>query len=350
MASGPNTIFDKSALQALNVDEACWFGNFFRINITPLFFVETLADLEKQVREGQTPEQVVGSIAQKTMGMLSDANVHHLSMCIADLRGQHIEMGRRPAIPRGRSVGDGDLSGIVFSQPPEVDALQRWQRGEFLEVERDVARDWRDGLTRLDLDAGCRAFTNLIRGRRARTLGEAKALADEIVSDVALGELSLLAALFVFNLDAEARIEIWERWRAAGSRSLTGFAPYAAYVLTVDLFFCLASAASLISRERVTNKVDIAYLYYLPFCMVVYLMRQPSRAHRAVLSTRRPGIRVGPRPESCSEQARRALLRTTRGGPRARDHELRATSARGRRRSRRPALGPIHAGLAHTRT
>ena len=40
----------------------------------------------------------------------------------------------------------------------------------------------------------------------------------------------------------------------------------------MDLFFNLAVAADLISRVRpagkADNKVDIAYLYYLPFCMV----------------------------------------------------------------------------------
>jgi hypothetical protein len=34
-------------------------------NITPLFYIETLADLEKEVRAGKTPEQVVGEIAFK---------------------------------------------------------------------------------------------------------------------------------------------------------------------------------------------------------------------------------------------------------------------------------------------
>src|SRR5260221_6509186 len=38
--------------------------------------------------------------------------------------------------------------------------------------------------------------------------------------------------------------------------------------MTVDLFFCLALGADLIGRERQSNKIDIAYLYYLPFCMI----------------------------------------------------------------------------------
>lgn len=47
MGVGPILIFDKSTLQSLNVDESVWLDAFYLPNITPLFFIETLADLEK---------------------------------------------------------------------------------------------------------------------------------------------------------------------------------------------------------------------------------------------------------------------------------------------------------------
>jgi hypothetical protein len=45
--------------------------------IIPLFFIETLADLEKEVRAGRTPEKVVGNLDRKTPHMQSAANMHH---------------------------------------------------------------------------------------------------------------------------------------------------------------------------------------------------------------------------------------------------------------------------------
>ena len=67
-------------------------------------------------------------------------------------------------------------------------------------------------------------------------------------------------------------LEILDRWEKAGSPPIWEFAPYFRHVYGVDLFFNLAMAADLISRVRpagkADNKVDIAYLYYLPFCMV----------------------------------------------------------------------------------
>jgi hypothetical protein len=66
LSFGPITLFDKSALQSLKVDEAVWFDSFYQTVISTLFFVETLADLSIEVETGRTPEQVVGNIAAKT--------------------------------------------------------------------------------------------------------------------------------------------------------------------------------------------------------------------------------------------------------------------------------------------
>jgi uncharacterized protein (DUF2267 family) len=46
----------------------------------PLFFIDTLADLEKEARKGKTPEQVVGEIAYKTPDVSPRSNVHHMAL------------------------------------------------------------------------------------------------------------------------------------------------------------------------------------------------------------------------------------------------------------------------------
>jgi hypothetical protein len=65
MPRGPIIIFDKSSLESLNLDEAVLLDNFYMSNIAPLFFVECLADLEKTIRSCSTPEQLVGSLAER---------------------------------------------------------------------------------------------------------------------------------------------------------------------------------------------------------------------------------------------------------------------------------------------
>ena len=89
---GPIALFDKSFLHSLNVDEAVWFDHFFISNIAPVFFVETLADLEKLMRNGRTPEQVVGNIAEKTPQMSGNVNAYHGNICLGNLFGHSVPM------------------------------------------------------------------------------------------------------------------------------------------------------------------------------------------------------------------------------------------------------------------
>lgn len=140
MPLGPILIFDKSFLQSLNVDEAVWLDNFFLTMITPLFFVETLADLEKEVHRGRTPEQVVGSLAYKTPDLQSYMAAHHDTLLWADLHGQKVPMDGR--IPRagGRYVTLDGKQGVIYERTPEEEAFARWQRHEFLDLERQIAK------------------------------------------------------------------------------------------------------------------------------------------------------------------------------------------------------------------
>ena len=60
MSAGPILIFDKSLIEMLSPDEAVWLGQFYRVNIVPVFPVETLADLEKEVAAGGRRNRLSG--------------------------------------------------------------------------------------------------------------------------------------------------------------------------------------------------------------------------------------------------------------------------------------------------
>ena len=71
------------------MNEAALLDNFYRATITPLFFVECLADLErKMVRMRGTPEQLVGSLAERTPDPQSVMNVHHMQILKGELSEQ----------------------------------------------------------------------------------------------------------------------------------------------------------------------------------------------------------------------------------------------------------------------
>lgn len=115
---GPTALFDKSFLQSLSVDEAVVFDHFFIAVICPMFYVETLADLEKEVRPGRTPEDEVRIIAQKTPEMHGAPCAHHLDLC-----------GRKCCSSSGADSG----------------GVSRWDLAEYLVPQAPVrCRDYRD--------------------------------------------------------------------------------------------------------------------------------------------------------------------------------------------------------------
>lgn len=265
---GPITLFDKSFLQSLSLDESVWFDNFFLANICPLFYVETLADLEKAVREGRTPEEEVRIIADKTPEMHGGLNAYHGDLCVANLMGHDIPMVGRIPVSGGYPVKFEGKIGVVYRQSPEAQAFSRWQEGKFLEVERLFAAVWRKALASVDLYSVKRVGQRMGIQRTCRSLQEAKELSDTIVAS-GDNPFERMKMMFLFlTLPKGIQVSILKRWISHGSPPLHEFAPYAAYVLSVEVFFHIAVGANLISPDRHSNRTDIAYLFYLPFCMV----------------------------------------------------------------------------------
>jgi len=78
----------------------------------------------------------------------------------------------------------------------------------------------------------------------------------------------LTQALEVLGIPENLHGRIITAWKAAGRLQLGIYAPYANHVVRVEMFFFMALARELIAPHPNTNKIDISYLYYLPFCKV----------------------------------------------------------------------------------
>jgi len=96
MGARPILIFDKSALQGLSVDETVMLEQFFLVNITPVFFIETLADLQKVDPSGRSPDAVVRDLAGKTPDN-PYPNVFHRTLLVNDLLGYAVPLTGRMA-------------------------------------------------------------------------------------------------------------------------------------------------------------------------------------------------------------------------------------------------------------
>lgn len=262
------TLFDKSFIQSLSLDESVWFDHFFAPVVCPLFYVETLADLDKQLRSGRTPEQEVGIIAEKFPEMHGTPNVQHVTACTGELFGHRVPMTGQILLAEGRLVKAGGQTGIVVEEAAESKAFSRWQKNEFADIERDQAKGWREIVTNLDLNEMRDRFRRLgIDGKSCKTLEQAKILAEQIVSSTDKPFDRMYLALLFLNIHPQYHHDILKRWSVMNYLPLTRYVPYVAYVYTIELFFQIALAANLISSDRPSNRVDIGYLFYLPFSM-----------------------------------------------------------------------------------
>lgn len=279
MPIGPIALFDKSFIQSLSADEAVWFDHFFLSNICPIFYVETLADLSKELKEGRTAEHLVSTIADKTPEIHGSPCVHHSHLCEASLFGYDVPLTGQIPIAGGRPVQTGDHRGVVFVRSPEAQAFHRWQQQRFDLVERDFASNWRTALSQTNLkNSASRLEAIGCPSSPCKSLDLAAQVARSTVDDVENTHLKISYLAALLGLKNKQRDEALSLWRRAGCRPLRTHAPYAAHVLEIEMFFQLALTSSLISADRPSNRVDIAYLYYLPFA---HFLVSSDKLHRS---------------------------------------------------------------------
>lgn len=275
---GPIALFDKSFLQSLKLDESVWFDNFFLTNICPLFYIETLADLEKTGIKGRSTEAEVRIIASKFPPMNSGPCAHHRDLCLASLLGYDVPMIGQIPLAQSRIVMHEGRPNVVAGESPVAAAYSRWQEERYLEVERLFAKIWRSALAKIDLGKTAELYRVLgVDPKSCNSLEQALSLAQAVTEETAHSDVRLEFALSLLDIDPEDRPPIAERWGTSGAPSIVVFSPYAAFVLSVLVFFNIALAAGLISTKRPSNFVDIAYLFYLPFCMIFI---SSDRLHR----------------------------------------------------------------------
>ncbi|GIK83193.1 MAG: hypothetical protein BroJett024_42980 [Alphaproteobacteria bacterium] len=262
---GPVVIFDKSALQGLNMDESVWFEVFFSANIVPLFYVETLADLEKDMPPDRSAESLVGMLAAKTPAD-AQPSVHHRQLILAELAGYQVPMTGVGVIAEGeaRQQPDGKR-GLHVGVSAEAEALARWREKNFSELERLGARSWRSELAEHHNSPLVEGLAPMLPDGISN-LEQLKAFIDSFCATDDPQAFAL--ALQVLGVPEDQGGGARRRWDAAGRPHLDEFLPYAVHVFKVELLFYLGAGRGFISGERSSNKVDMAYLYYLPFCMV----------------------------------------------------------------------------------
>ena len=133
-----------------------------------------------------------------------------------------------------------------------------------------LAEKWRASLDQVDLQSFATNFRSSLTSVDRMNLTVAVAIADRVCSGERGARYSSLKALALYlRVPPHHYQTILRRWKAAGGPPITEFAPFAAWCLRVNIIADLAIAYQLISKPmEAKNRIDMQYLYYLPFCDV----------------------------------------------------------------------------------
>jgi hypothetical protein len=269
---GPNLLLDKSSLQSISRREASFLFRHYNVVLTSILITEILGDLKKGSDGNALSKEEVKWLAQKILATQSYLCAPYRQMCAAALFGEALPMdlGQVPMAGGTEVQMDDGKRGVFFDEPPEMQALRNWEAGKFSEAEIVMASKWREATQGIDLEFYKKNFkAQLVNFRPAKTFDELAASTARFI-DAPQRDIQMMLLQTVMDemrFPPEWRVEVSNRWMKAGMPPLKDFAPYAGYYMRTRLTFEMGLASGLITT-RPTNRVDLVYLYYLPFCMV----------------------------------------------------------------------------------
>lgn len=259
-------VIDKSTFQSLNYDELFRLSCYYKHIITPVLTMEILGDLKKEAQEGKAPpEDRVKDFAKKLFPMETVVNLHYKVLLKGDLLGSPISFDGRPHVRIKKAVAsESGMRGYLIEETEEEKSIYKWKDGNFTEADHELSALWRMTTTQEGL---------LERLKKSLTPDAALMFADfqklnqfvtERITSPATQEFLLISLFQNYDIDALTSVQIFGRWNQEGKPLIKDFAPFAFHCLKVDTLFLFGLTSGLIGT-RPTNRVDLEYLYYLPF-------------------------------------------------------------------------------------
>jgi hypothetical protein len=264
-----NLILDKSSFQGLTIAEHIERDRYFLENVTPVLLREILGDLSKE-EPGRLAEDTVKGLAKKFGGSGGQVNVDYRDLCLAELDGVRIPLADGQIVPDHMTVveqPDGSTAGWLEPGPWNYRIIQ-WARRKFIDGERLAAKRLRDEARSFHIDSMLKRLRrNQVLLPKARNFDDLREVVGDLLDRRALRPVWLSWVLEEVGVPASVRDAARHRWRASGGPALESFAPYLAFCTKTFLLFAVGTHHGLLTA-RPTNRVDIEYLLYLPFCEV----------------------------------------------------------------------------------
>ena len=258
---GPQILLDKSALQSLSDDETWCLTRYYYVIYTSILFNEVLGDLTKD-EDNEESKRIVRQVSNKIKPVDSCFTTDYQILLEYNLLGNEIIMDGSPIRIDAIPVLTPDLGkGIYFGVQPEREDLWRWKAKQFTTEEYEYSKKWRAWSKSIDLEKW-RKFEGF---PTINSLEELVPAVQDSWEKVPYHLEPLQFLLTEAGIPEDSSNQIFKKWDQCGVPQLQEFAPYAYYCFTVLFSFYTALANNLIGT-RATNRVDLEYLFYLPFC------------------------------------------------------------------------------------
>lgn len=230
--------------------------------------MEILGDLKKEFEEGKMPSEVrVKDFANKLFPVETIVNLHYKVLVKGDFLGNGPSMDGRPNVGIQKAVQSKGQKGFLVEESKEEKSIYKWKDGNFTEADHELSALWRVTTTQEDVLKRVKDSIKIEDGNKLKDFAALGSYVENILNKPEKQLPLLLASMQNYEIDAATGLQILARWRRQNSPLIKSFAPFAYHCLKVDTLFSIGLTQELIST-RPTNRVDLEYLYYLPFCNV----------------------------------------------------------------------------------
>lgn len=269
-------VLDKSTFQGLNYEEIIELHKFYIVNITPLLVSEILGDLSKEEKEGKkTPKNQVTDLAKKMFPYNAYVNIDFKVLVEKSLTGEFTNADNRPFLSAKKSINTPTKKGLTFVETPEELSIKRWKRGEFNTLDEIISEVWRRESNDENIVDGFKAkFNHLkdikIKDHKASNDEKFQVLKERLQERLYVElepEDTLNLVMDYFKVNSNLRDNMQARWKNELHPNLQSLASYAMYCYEVVCLYFIGINNSLCG-ERLTNLLDLEYLFYAPFARV----------------------------------------------------------------------------------
>jgi hypothetical protein len=269
-------VLDKSTFQGLNYKDIVELHKYYIVNVTPLLVSEILGDLAKEEKEGRkAPKDQVTDLAKKMFPYNAYVNINSKLLVEKSLTGEFTNADNRPFLSAQKSINTPTKKGMTFVETEEELSIKRWKRGEFDTMDEIIADVWRKESKDEDVVKKFKAKFDHLKNIKIRDhkpaneekfLSLKKRLKERLYIEIEPVDTLNLAMDF-FEINPDLRNTIESRWKNESHPDLQSMAGYAMYCYEVVCLYYIGINNSLCG-ERLTNLLDLEYLFYAPFARV----------------------------------------------------------------------------------